>query len=92
VADEKKKANTQAQITKLEKLQDLILDDLIYAVENKTITATDRATIIRLLQSNGWSLDPAQIPSDLRDKLTNKVRFDEDISPDETGERKLRLS
>lgn len=92
MADEKKKANTQAQITKLEKLQDLILDDLIYAVENKTITATDRATIIRLLQSNGWSLDPAQIPSDLRDKLTNKVRFDEDISPDETGERKLRLS
>lgn len=84
MADETKKAQTAAQIVKLEKLQDLILDDLIEAVENHTATATDRATIIRLLQSNGWSLDPAQLPTDLKDKLTSKVKFDEGLSPDET--------
>lgn len=92
MANEAQKEKTQAQIVKLESLQDAILDDLIRILEDKTATATDRATIIRLLQSNGWALDPAMIPSELRDKLTSKVRFDDALSPDETGERKLRLS
>lgn len=90
MADEVKQTKTKEQIAKLETLQDLILDDLILALKNNTATATDRATIIRLCQSNGWVLDPALIPSDLKGKLTKKVRFDEDVSSDETGERKLR--
>lgn len=84
MADETKKEKTQAQIDKLEELQDLLLDDFITAFKNNTVTATDRATVIRLLQSNGWSLDPAQLPTDLKDKLTSKVKFNEGLSPDET--------
>lgn len=79
-------ADKNAQIEKMEKLQDLILDDLIKAVEGGTATATDRATIIRLLQSNGWDLDPARIPQELRDKLTKKVKFDDDLE-----ERSLKI-
>lgn len=91
MADENKAAKTEAQIKQLEILQDLILQDLIDAIKNNTATATDRATIIRLLQSNGWTLDPAQLPSDLKSKLTSTRRFDEDLSEDETGERRLRI-
>lgn len=85
MADDIKKAKTAEQVGKLEVLQDLLLDDLIKAFRDNTVSATDRATVIRLLQSNGWALDPASIPSDLKDKLTSKVRFDDDLSTDETG-------
>jgi Fe-S-cluster formation regulator IscX/YfhJ len=91
MADEVKKAKTKEQIAKLEQLQDLILDDMIDAVKNNRATATDRATIIRLLQSNGWDLDPSKLgDGDLKSKLTSKKRFDEDLSAEETGERRLK--
>lgn len=89
--DENKTQRTEAQIKQLEKLQDLLLADLITAFENGTATATDRATLIRFLKGEGWTLDPSRVPTSLKDKLTSNVRFDEDLSEDETGAPKLKL-
>jgi hypothetical protein len=74
MADEVKKAKTKEQIAKLEQLQDLILDDMIDAVKNNRATATDRATIIRLLQSNGWDLDPSKLRSQEQAHVEETIR------------------
>jgi hypothetical protein len=89
--NEDKKAKQQEQIGKVEQLQDLLLDDWIAAIKDKRATATDRATIARFLVQQGWSVDPSQIPQELRDVLTSRRRFDEDLSDDETGARALRV-
>ncbi len=67
------------QIDLLEEIQTLLLRDLVTALKSHKATAPDRATIIRLLQSNGWDLDPARVPQELRDKLTKAVKFDADL-------------
>lgn len=85
--DATKKARTEAQIKLADELQDLVLADLKKILDNGTATATDRATIIRLLRDNGWNLDPSRLTTSLKDKLTNKVRFDEDLTEEETGTR-----
>jgi hypothetical protein len=81
----------EEQIAKMEVLQTLIIDDMIEALLSGTATATDRATFLRFLQQNGWTLDPSRIPSSLKDKLTRQVRFDEGVSEDETGAPKLKV-
>jgi hypothetical protein len=40
-------------------------------------TSTDFATLARVLAANGWTLDPKQLPQELRDKLTSKVSPEE---------------
>jgi hypothetical protein len=86
-----KMLNQTQQIEVASELQSLILQDFVKIIKNNTASATDRATIVRLLRENGWTLDPAQIPSSLKDKLTRTVRFDEDLSESEAGEkRRLR--
>lgn len=89
MADDKL-AKKQEQISKAEKLQDLLLQDFINLAESGGLSATDRATLVRFLQSNGWDLDPARIPQSLKDKLTKSVRPDEDLEA-ETGERRLKV-
>jgi hypothetical protein len=93
MADEQedKKAKQQAQIVKVEQLQDLLLDDWIDAIKNNRASATDRATIARFLVQQGWSVDPSQIPQELKDVLTSRKRFDDDLSEDETGTGRLRV-
>ena len=86
MADTTKK---QEQIRKAERLQDLLLDDFTKQAEEGTLSATDRATLVRFLQSNGWDLDPARIPQSLKDKLTRTVAPDAELE-EKTGERRLR--
>lgn len=81
-------AKKQEQVRKFEELQDLILDDLLEAARNKELSATDRATILRFLEHNGWTVDPSKIPTTLRDMLTKRVRFDEGVE----GDAKLKLA
>jgi hypothetical protein len=84
--------NKEEQIQVAEELQTLILKDFVKILKDNTASATDRATIIRLLRENGWTLDPALLPKNLRDKLTSKVSFDDDLSDDEVAEqRRLRV-
>lgn len=69
----------QGQVDKAEKLQELLLDNLIKLFEDGTATSTDRATLAKLLRDNGWSVDPLMIPQDLKDQLTSKLKPGDDI-------------
>jgi hypothetical protein len=62
-------ADSNAQLDKAEKLQDLLLDSFLELFQGKGETAADRANLIKLLSSNGWSLDPSRLPQTLKDKL-----------------------
>lgn len=63
------------QIAAAERLQELILENFeeLLTTRRDQLTATDRATIVRLLQANGWTLDPAQMPTDLKNLLTKSL-------------------
>lgn len=63
-------ADSNAQLDKAEKLQDLLLDSFLDLFKRKDETAADRATLLKMLKENGWSLDPSRLPQSLRDKLT----------------------
>lgn len=79
--DAAKLQKQKEQVEKATELQDLILDDFIAMAKAGTLTSTDRATIVRLLAANGWSLDPNQLPQHLKDKLTSSIdpcELDED--------------
>lgn len=60
------------------KLQGLWLGYMERALENGTITSTDLATLARVLLANGWALDPARLPTSLKDKITKDIAFDGD--------------
>ena len=72
------------QIDVAVELQILILEDFkeLLTTRKDELTATDRATIVRLLQANGWSIDPAALPEDLKGMLTRNVAFDDDDTPE----------
>jgi hypothetical protein len=63
-------ADSNAQLDKAEKLQDLLLDSFLELFQNRGETAADRATLLKMLKENGWSLDPSRLPQSLKDKLT----------------------
>lgn len=75
------------QIEKAEKLQDLLLEDLIRVAEAKELSSADRVLIYRMLRENGWSLDPSKLPQKAKDLLAKQVAFDEDLD----GEPTLRM-
>jgi hypothetical protein len=58
-------------------LGDLILQRLVDLVRDNEDTSTDRATILRFLMQNGWTVDPKNIPEELHGMLTSEVRFDD---------------
>lgn len=64
---------TKQQVDKMTELQDLLLEDFIKQAREGTLSATDRATLVRFLMANGWNLDPATLPKDLKDMLTSRV-------------------
>lgn len=72
-----------AQIELGQKLQSLLLRRYHARLKDGTISDTGMAALQRLLASNGWTLDPAALPEDLRKMLTSEVSFedDDDIIP-----------
>lgn len=72
-------AKLTEQVALAEKLQVLLLQDFVRLAEEGALSPTDRATLARLLSANNWSLDPTRIPQDLQDKLTSRLRFDQDL-------------
>ena len=76
-------ADPKEQVEITERLQTLWLKRMEALLEAGEITSTDMATLARFLMMNGWSVDPAKLPEKLRDKLTNKIRYDDDLTPDE---------
>lgn len=61
------------QVSKAEKLQTLLLLTYERRLERGTLSDTGLAALQRLLDANGWSLDPSRLPQTLKDKLTSKV-------------------
>lgn len=79
----------QKQIEIAERLQLKVLERFETLLTEGTITSTDMATLVRLLASNGWTLDPARLPRKLRDKLLDTMKFDDDM--DAETERRLKV-
>lgn len=75
-------APKEQQVELAEELQMLLLQEFKKRFRSGEITSTDLATLSRLLIQNGWTLDPADLPQDLRDHITREVSFDEDIEKD----------
>ena len=70
----------QIELTK--KLQAGLLRTYLRRLEAGTISDTGLANLQRLLKENGWSLDPKQMPVDLKDMLTTHVS-PEDLDDDD---------
>jgi hypothetical protein len=75
---------TEAQIDLAKQLQAGLLRTYLVRIKQGTISGTELANVQRLLHANGWSLDPKQIPQELKDMLTSHVdpnELDEDVLP-----------
>lgn len=67
----------EQQTALADRLQTKWLQRMEHLIDSGEATATDMATLARVLLQNGWSLDPKQLPQALRDKLTSKVSTEE---------------
>ena len=72
----------QEQVEQAELIQDLWLGRMIELLQSGEETSTDRATLIRWLEHNGWSVDPSRLPQELKDKLTSHIEPGDDIGDD----------
>lgn len=78
------------QLDIAERLQVLLLEDFETRIKSdEGLTPTDRATLARLLTQNGWSLDPAQVPQGLRDKLSTRTKAS-DLNDDDADVLPMR--
>ena len=64
---------SQEQVDLAERLQEKLLERFEALMEADEDTPTDRATLARLLNSNGWSLSPDSLPAELKDFITKVV-------------------
>jgi len=64
---------SQDQVDLATRLQQKLLERFEALMEEGDDTPTDRATLSRLLNSNGWSLSPDSLPAELKDFITKKV-------------------
>lgn len=58
------------------------MEDMENILRNKTASPTDRATIARFLKDNGYTVDPKNLPKDLRDLLRRQGAAPELPDPD----------
>lgn len=69
---------TERRLELMEELTDLWLEDMKALLQAGEMSPTDRATLARFLMANGITLDPSRLPQGLQDKITQRVRYDED--------------
>lgn len=67
------KMEKQEQLDLAEELQGLVLRDFKNLLKEGKLTPTDRATLVRLLSANGWTLDPHTLPKNLKSMLLKDV-------------------
>lgn len=75
---DKNNSRLTERIEQAERLQDLMLDHFEKLLISGEITSTDLATLSRLLHQNGFTLNRADLPEKLQNKLTKIVEFDAD--------------
>jgi hypothetical protein len=84
ILDTKMEAREQSDLAG--QLQAMLLRGYYQRLKRGTLSDTGFAALQRLLQQNGWTLDPAKLPQGLGDLLTSKVSFDgEDDEPQVVG-------
>jgi hypothetical protein len=86
--DVETKLDQKSQIAIADRLQAALLRTYELRLKKGTITGTELAALQRLLQANGWALDPAKVPEGLKEKLTSKIDpkdFDDDDEPQVVG-------
>lgn len=76
------------QIELGQKLFQALLEDFATLLEKGEATAADRATLARLLTQNGYSINPADLPDELRTKITTEFDPEADLD-DEFGALKV---
>lgn len=70
---------TQEEIQLAESLRMRLLERFANLMDEGEDTPTDRATLARLLTgAGGWTLDPSRMPQGLEDKVTQRVKYDDD--------------
>ncbi len=68
----------------VEALGDLLVSDFRRLFNAGEASPTDRATLLRLLTANGWSIDPGKLPADLRQHVAGSLPVDAGLDdPDE---------
>lgn len=77
------KLTKNEQLDLAERLQAMLLRSYLKRLQEGSLSDTGMASLQRLLSQNGWSLDPAQLPQELRHMLTSEV------SPEELDEEDL---
>jgi len=63
----------QEQVDLATRLQQKLLERFENLMAEGEDTPTDRATLSRLLNANGWELSPDSLPAELKDFITKKV-------------------
>lgn len=58
-----------AHVELAERLQTKWLEKMERLIDSGDVTSTDLATLSRVFMSNGWSLDPSQLPQSLKDAI-----------------------
>jgi hypothetical protein len=60
------------------------LERMVELIHSKEDTSTDRATLVRFLMLNGWTVDPAKLPEELKALVGSLGSpFDDDDDPEE---------
>lgn len=73
------------QMSLAEELQDLVLKHARDKLKDGSITAGEFSTVVKLLQDQGWTFDPSDLPADLRGKLTQGIDPTTLPNPEEYG-------
>ncbi len=68
-----------------EELQDLVLRHAREKLKDGTITAGEFSTVVKLLQDQGWTFDPNELPADLKTKLTQNIDPNSLPNPEDYG-------
>lgn len=62
-------AADKEQVEQARRVQKLLLDSFENMLKDGSMTPTDRSTLTRFLERNGWTLDPSMLPDHLRDMV-----------------------
>lgn len=68
-----------------EELQDLVLKHARDKLTDGSITAGEFSTVVKLLQDQGWTFDPSELPVNLKEKLTQRIDPMSLPTPEEMG-------
>jgi hypothetical protein len=82
MAEEQDRERTFQHADAAKRLQDKLLRMYEELLDSGAMTAADRKNLQDLLLRNGWSFDPNTLPQSLKDKITERMKFDDSVNED----------